>query len=93
VLRVQKYPSFSECVKAVSICGQMGIGLMPWDSTGEDIDIIHYAVGFRCGSICMSGLSSHGNKMALIEQEIGPRASFFGSQGLRGKRFALGGSV
>ncbi|MDR1315816.1 MAG: hypothetical protein LBK13_02985 [Spirochaetales bacterium] len=89
ILRVQKYPTFSECVKAVSICHQIGIGIMPWDSTGEDTDIIHYAVGFRCGSICMSGLSSHGNKMALIEKAIGPRALFFGSQGLKGRRFAL----
>jgi enolase len=90
VLRVQKYATFSECVKAVVICDQLGIGVMPWDSTGEDWDIIHYAAGFRCGSVCMSGLSSHGNKMALIENEIGPRASFFGPQGLKGRRFSLG---
>jgi enolase len=89
ILRVQKYATFSDCVKAVSICNQMGIGIMPWDSTGEDADIIHYAVGFRCGSICMSGLNSHGNKMSLIEKAIGPRASFFGSPGLKGRRFAL----
>jgi enolase len=89
ILRVQKYATFSDCVKAVSICNRLGIGVMPWDSTGEDTDIIHYAVGFRCGSICMSGLSSHGNKMALIEKAIGPRASFFGSRGLKGGRFAL----
>jgi enolase len=89
VLRVQKYPTFSECVKAVSICNQLGLGIMPWDSTGEDLDIIHYAVGFRCGAIGMSGLSSHGNKMALIEEDIGPRVSFFGKYGLKGKRFSL----
>jgi enolase len=89
ILRVQKYATFSDCVKAVSICNQLGIGIMPWDSTGEDTDIIHYAVGFRCGSICMSGLNSHGNKMSLIEKTIGPRASFFGSRGLKGRRFAL----
>jgi enolase len=89
VLRVQKYPTFSDCVKAVSICGQLGIGVMPWDSAGEDQDIIHYAVGFRCGSVNMSGLSSHGNKMALIEEEIGPRVSFFGKHGLKGDKFSL----
>ncbi|MDR1626494.1 MAG: hypothetical protein LBT33_08120 [Spirochaetia bacterium] len=89
ILRVQKYATFSDCVKAVSICNGLGIGVMPCDSAGEDTDIIHYAVGLRCGSICMSGLSSHGNKMALIEKAIGPRALFFGSQGLKGRRFAL----
>jgi enolase len=89
VLRVQKYPTFSDCVRAVSICGQLGIGVMPWDSAGEDMDIIHYAVGFRCGSVSMAGLSSHGNKMALIEEEIGPRVSFFGKHGLKGGRFSL----
>jgi enolase len=89
VLRAHKYATFSECAHAVSICNQNGVGVMPADSAGEGDAVVQYAVGFRCGSTCMSGLSSHGNKMSLTEREIGPRASFFGKYGLKGSRFQL----
>lgn len=89
VLRVHKYPTFSACVQATAICARYDIGLMPMDTAGEDLDIVQYAAGFRAGSIGMSGLSSHGNAMGLVEDEIGPRVSFFGKHGLMGPRFKL----
>jgi enolase len=88
-LRVHKYPTFSACARAAACCSRHDIGLMPVDTAGEDFDIVSYAVGFRAGSIGMSGLSSHGNRMSLAEREIGPTASFFGKYGLKGARFKL----
>ncbi|CAK7007909.1 MAG: Enolase [Desulfovibrio sp.] len=89
VLRVHKYPVFSACARAAAICARHDIGLMPADTAGEDLDIVQYAAGFRAGSVGMSGLSSHGNVMGLVEGEIGPRASFSGRYGLTGSRFTL----
>lgn len=89
VLRPYRFATFSECAMAAALCNNANIGVMPRDSAGEDEDIVHYAVGLRCGSMCMSGLSSHGNRMGLVEMDIGPRLSFYGKSGLKGGRFAV----
>lgn len=89
LLRVQKYPTFSDCVRAVNMASSYGVGVMPMDSAGEDEDIVDYAIGFHCGTIYMSGPSCHGNWMPLLEDMIGPRVRFFGRYGLKGKAFEL----
>jgi hypothetical protein len=56
---------------------------------GERLDQCDIAVGLNMSCAKDAGMLYTGNRLRTIEDEIGSRARFFGSRGLRGKRFQL----
>jgi hypothetical protein len=60
---------------------------MPQNLSGEGANTAEYATGFRAGSIYQGGIDSISNNLIILEQEIGPRAKFYGIGGLQGSKF------
>jgi enolase len=89
LLPVCSYNTFSDVIDVVRYAKNHGIDVMPKNLAGEDMDVASYAVGFRAGAIYQGGLDPACNYLLAFEQEIGPRAKFYGSYGLKGSKFCL----
>lgn len=89
VLSVCSFETFSDVVSLVRYAKNRAVDIIPQNRCGEGLDVAQFAVGFRTGAIYQSGIDTVSNQLLAIEQEIGPRARFYGANGLKGSRFSL----
>lgn len=89
ILPVCSFNTVSDAIEVVRYAKNHGIDIMPQNLGGEGLDVASYAVGFKAGSIYQSGIDGPSNSLIIIEQEIGPRAKFYGLSGLQGSKFCL----
>lgn len=89
VLSVCSFETFSDVVGVVRYAKNRAVDIIPQNRCGEGLDVAHFAVGFRTGAIYQGGIDTVSNQLLAMEQEIGPRARFYGENGLKGGRFGL----
>merc|ERR1712232_157278 len=87
LLKVNQIGSVSEAIDAVKLCKQNGWGVMCSHRSGEteDTTIADIAVGLCCGQIktgapCRSDRNAKYNQLLRIEEELGDKAVFAGSE-------------
>lgn len=88
LLKVNQIGTISEALDMIRLAYRNGYGVMPCSSRGEGADIADYCVGINAGSVREGATGPTGNRFLQIEAELGSRAVFLGSKGLKGKRFA-----
>lgn len=91
LLKVNQVGSITQSLEMIQLAYENGYGIMPCSSRGEGVEICDYSVGINCGTIRESGLGSGGTRFLEIEKELGSRAVYAGSRGLKGDRFQKGG--
>ncbi len=89
VISVCCFETFSDVINIVRFAKNHDVDIIPLDCSGEGLSVAQYAVGFRSGAIYQSGLHSACNPLLAIEDEIGPRARYYGTDGLKGNAFRL----
>jgi len=89
LLPVCGYNTFSDAIEVVRYAKNHGIDVMPMNLAGEGMDVASYAVGFKAGAVYQCGIDPTSNYLLAFEQEIGPRAKFYGASGLKGSKFGL----
>jgi enolase len=87
LLKVNQIGTITQALEMIQLAYENGYGVMPCSSRGEGVDIVDYSVGINAGTIRESGIGSGGSRFLEIEKELGARACFAGTQGLKGKRF------
>ena len=87
LLPVCSFCTVSDVIEVVRYAKNHGIDVMPQNLSGEGANTAEYATGFRAGSIYQGGIDSISNNLIILEQEIGPRAKFYGMGGLQGSKF------
>lgn len=89
VLSVSSFETFSDVVNIIRYAKNHNVEIIPQNRCGEGLDLAQYAVGFRTGAIYQGGLDMISSQLLAMEDEIGPRARFYGINGLNGQRFSL----
>ena len=84
--------TFSEITRLALEAEENNFGIVPCGERGEGLASCDYAVGLNAGSAHEYGMCYSGNRLLQIESELGRRARFFASSGIRGNRFQLQGS-
>lgn len=87
LLKVNQIGTITEALDMVALAYHNGYGVMPNSSRGEGNAIADYAVGINAGTIRERACYPVGNRFLEIERELGPRAKFWGRDGLKGSRF------
>lgn len=87
LLKVNQIGTISEALDMIQCAYDHGYSVMPCMSRGEGAEICDYAVGINSGTIREAGMSMFANRFNEIEQELGSRAKFAGSKGIKGRRF------
>jgi enolase len=87
LLKVNQVGTITQSLEMIQLAYENGYGVMPCSSRGEGIDIVDYSVGINAGTIRESSIGSGGNRFLEIEKELGPKAIFAGTRGLKGSRF------
>lgn len=80
----------SEMIDVAQFAQEHKFGIVPCGERGEGLNACDYAVALNAGSAHEYGMCYSGNKLLQIEKELGHRARFFGSVGIKGSRFQLG---
>jgi len=88
LLKVNQIGTISEAFDMVQLAYRNSYGVMPSNSRGEGADIADYCVGLNVGSVRESATGPTGNRFLQIEAELGRRALFLGTRGLKGRAFA-----
>ncbi len=87
LLKVNQIGTISEALDSVETAYRAGWGVMPCSSRGEGDDIADYTVGINAGTIRGGDvIGSTGNRLLMIEKELGSRARFLGRGGLKGAK-------
>lgn len=87
LLKVNQIGTISEALDMIQLAYRNGYAVMPCSSRGEGADIADYCVGINAATVRESGVGPSANRLLQIEAELGPRATFLGRKGLKGKRF------
>ncbi|MGD9560274.1 MAG: enolase C-terminal domain-like protein [Oscillospiraceae bacterium] len=87
LLKVNQIGTITQALEMIQLAYENGYSVMPCSSRGEGVDIVDYSVAINAGSIRESGLGPGGNRFLEIERELGARAVFAGTAGLKGRRF------
>jgi enolase len=85
LLKVNQIGSITEAFDMVQFAYRHGYGVMPCSSRGEGSDIADYCVGLGTGTVRESGVGPSGNRLLMIEEELGDRAVFLGKAGFKGQ--------
>ncbi|MPM83750.1 Enolase [bioreactor metagenome] len=87
LLKVNQIGTISETLEMVQLAYRKGYGVMPCESRGEYEAIADYCVGINACAVREMATGLVANRFLEIEQELGSKARFSGTEGLRGKRF------
>lgn len=87
LLKVNQIGTISEALEMVQFAYKAGYGVMPCESRGEGVTIADYCVGINACSVREMGTGEVANRFLEIERELGSKARFQGTRGLRGRRF------
>lgn len=87
LLKVNQIGTITEALEMIQFAYENGYGVMPCSSRGEGLDICDYSVGINAGTIRESCLGSAGSRFLEIEKELGTKAIFAGTKGIKGRRF------
>ncbi len=88
-ISVAQAGTVSEAAEIAQLAYENNYGMIASRDRGERLDQCDIAVGLNMSCAKDAGMLYTGNRLRTIEDEIGSRARFFGSRGLRGKRFQL----
>lgn len=88
LLKVNQVGTISETMEMVQLAYRKGYGVMPCESRGEGAAIADYCVGINACAVREMGVGVVANRFLEIEKELGSKARFSGTAGLRGKRFS-----
>lgn len=87
LLKVNQVGTISETMDMVQLAYRKGYGVMPCESRGEGASIADYCVGINACAVREMGVGIVANRFLEIEKELGSKARFSGTAGLRGARF------
>lgn len=87
LLKVNQVGTISETLDMVQLAYKKGYGVMPCESRGEGEAIADYCVGINACAVREMAVGEVANRFLEIEAELGSKARFTGTKGLRGKRF------
>jgi enolase len=87
LLKVNQVGTITQSLEMIQLAYENGYGVMPCSSRGEGVEIADYAVGINAGTIRETGLGPGGDRFLAIEKELGSRAVYAGTRGLKGNRF------
>lgn len=90
LLKVNQIGTITQSLEMIQLAYENGYGVMPCSSRGEGCDIVDYSVGINASTIRESCLGSAGSRFLEIERELGSKAIFAGSKGIKGRRFQEG---
>lgn len=88
LLKVNQVGTISETMEMVQYAYRKGYGVMPCESRGEGASIADYCVGINACAVREMAVGIVANRFLEIEKELGSKARFSGTEGLRGKRFS-----
>jgi enolase len=88
LLKVNQIGTISETLEMVQLAYRKGYGVMPCESRGEYEAIADYCVGINACAVREMATGLVANRFLEIEQELGTKACFSGTEGLRGRRFS-----
>lgn len=87
LLKVNQIGTISEAFDMVQFAYKQGYGVMPCESRGEGVDIADYCVGINACAVREMAVGHVANRFLEIERELGDRARFLGTSGLKGEKF------
>lgn len=87
LLKVNQVGTISETMEMVQLAYRKGYGVMPCESRGEGLAIADYCVGINACAVREMAVGQVANRFLEIERELGSKARFSGTEGLRGARF------
>lgn len=90
LLKVNQVGTISETMEMVQLAYRNGYGVMPCESRGEGEAIADYCVGINACAVREMAVGLVANRFLEIEKELGSKAKFSGTDGLKGKRFRQG---
>ncbi|MGD9560273.1 MAG: enolase C-terminal domain-like protein [Oscillospiraceae bacterium] len=86
------FETVSDLIEVTRYAKNRNVDVMPRYDGGEGVQTVaDLAVGLCAGTLCLGGMDATSNRLIAIEQEIGPRARFYGGRGIKGARFSLRG--
>ncbi len=88
LLKVNQVGTISETMEMVQLAYRNGYGVMPCESRGEGEAIADYCVGINACAVREMAVGIVANRFLEIEKELGSKARFTGTKGLRGRRFS-----
>ena len=88
LLKVNQVGTISETMEMVQLAYRNGYGVMPCESRGEGEAIADYCVGINACAVREMAVGIVANRFLEIERELGTKARFTGTKGLRGRRFS-----
>lgn len=88
LLKVNQVGTISQTLEMVQFAYKNGYGIMPCESRGEGDAIADYCVGINACAVREMAVGLVANRFLEIEKELGSKAKFLGTAGLRGRRFS-----
>ena len=88
LLKVNQVGTISETLEMVQFAYRNGYGVMPCESRGEGDAIADYCVGINACAVREMAVGLVANRFLEIEKELGSKARFSGTAGLKGRRFS-----